>query len=149
LVEQETVNLLVAGSSPARAANFEDVMKQQSIKGRYKPKNPHKYNGNVKKITYRSLWERRFMLYCDKSDQIFKWSSEELYVPYLSPKDGEWHNYYPDFVVNTRDGRVIMVEIKPNWQKKFAINQAKWKFAEELCNKHGWEFKVMTENELF
>src|SRR6056300_1690030 len=113
-------------------------MKQQSIKGRYKPKNPHKYNGNVNKITYRSLWERRFMLYCDKSDQIFKWSSEELYIPYLSPKDGEWHNYYPDFVINTKDGRVIVVEIKPNYQKTWNINKAKWSFAQELCNKHGW-----------
>lgn len=124
-------------------------MKQQSIKGRYKPKNPDKYNGNTRKITYRSLWERRFMLYCDKSSQIWKWSSEELHIPYLSPKDGEWHNYYPDFMVNTRDGRVIMVEIKPAFQKTWAINRAKWEAAQRYCDVHGFEFKVMTENELF
>jgi hypothetical protein len=124
-------------------------MKQQSIKGRYKPKNPHKYNGKVNKITYRSLWERRFMLYCDKSDQIFKWSSEELHIPYLSPKDGEWHNYYPDFVVNTKDGREIVVEIKPSYQKNWAINRAKWEAAQRFCDIHGFEFKVLTEHELF
>lgn len=124
-------------------------MKQQSIKGRYKPKNPEKYNGNVRKITYRSLWERRFMLYCDKSDQVWKWASEELHIPYLSPKDGEWHNYYPDFMVNTRDGRMIMVEIKPAFQKTWAINRAKWEAAQRYCDIHGYEFKVMTENELF
>ena len=30
------------------------------------------------------------------------------------------------------------------WQK----NQAKWKYAEELCNKNNWEFKILTEREL-
>lgn len=88
------------------------------------------------------------MLYCDKSDQIFKWSSEELHIPYIGP-DGEWHNYYPDFIVNTKDGRVIMVEIKPEYQKSWKINKCKWTRAEEFCNHHGWEFKVMTEHELF
>jgi len=89
------------------------------------------------------------MLYCDKSDQIFMWSSEELAIPYLSPKDGSWHNYYPDFVINTKDGRVIVVEIKPAYQKSWSLNQAKWTFAEQMCIKHHWEFKVLTEKELF
>ena len=89
------------------------------------------------------------MLYCDKSDQVFKWSSEELHIPYISPKDGDWHNYYPDFMVNTSNGRIIMVEIKPYYQQSYKVNQAKWSFAREYCHKHGYEFKVMTERELF
>ena len=124
-------------------------MKNTAIRGRYRPKYPAKYNGNVNRITYRSLWERRFMLYCDRSDQIFKWSSEELHIPYVAPKDDCWHNYYPDFVVNTRDGRIIMVEIKPYYQKKYKVNRAKWAAAEEYCKKYGYEFRVLTEKELF
>ena len=124
-------------------------MKNTAIRGRYCPKYPAKYNGNVNRITYRSLWERRFMLYCDRSDQIFKWSSEELHIPYVAPKDDCWHNYYPDFVVNTRDGRIIMVEIKPYYQKKYKVNRAKWAAAEEYCKKYGYEFRVLTEKELF
>ena len=124
-------------------------MKNTAIRGRYRPQYPEKYNGNVNRITYRSLWERRFMLYCDKSNQIFKWSSEELHIPYIAPKDECWHNYYPDFIVNTRDGRVIIVEIKPYYQKKYKVNRAKWAAAEEYCEQHGYEFKVLTEKELF
>ena len=120
-----------------------------AIRGKYKPQYPAKYAGNVNRITYRSMWERRFMLYCDRSDQILKWSSEELHIPYVSPKDGCWHNYYPDFMVNTYDSRIILVEIKPYYQKQYKINKAKWTAAEEYCKEHGYEFKVMTEKELF
>lgn len=124
-------------------------MKNTAIRGRYRPKNAWKYNGKINRITYRSLWERRFMLYCDRSDQVLKWSSEELHIPYISPKDDRWHNYYPDFMVNTRDGRIILVEIKPHYQKKWKVNQAKWAAAQEYCDSKGYEFKVMTEQELF
>ena len=124
-------------------------MKQQSIKGRFKPSNPEKYNGNVNKITYRSLWERRFMLYCDRSDQILNWSSEELHIPYISPKDEKYHNYYPDFMVNTRDGRILLVEIKPKYQWKWEVNQAKWDAAKTHCELHGWEFVVLGQKELY
>jgi len=120
-----------------------------AIRGKYRPQNPEKYNGNINGITYRSLWERRFMLYCDRSPNIFKWSSEEVHIPYIAPKDNKWHNYYPDFMVNTRDGRIILVEIKPYYQKSFKVNKAKWAAAEDYCKKHGYEFKVMTEKELF
>lgn len=124
-------------------------MKRTAIMGRYKPTNTHKYTGNIKKITYRSMWERRFMLYCDKSDQIVKWSSEELHIPYVSPKDNKWHNYYPDFLVEANDGRTIMVEIKPKYQWKWSVNKAKWNAAKELCKTHGWEFVVLGHEELY
>jgi hypothetical protein len=124
-------------------------MKTTAIQGRFCPANPHKYTGNVKKITYRSLWERRFMLYCDRSDQIVSWSSEELHIPYVSPKDDRWHNYYPDFLVEARDGRTIMVEIKPQFQWKWDINKAKWESARQLCKTNGWQFMVLGKKELY
>jgi len=124
-------------------------MKNRSIKGRYKPLNAEKYLGNVNKITYRSLWERRFMLYCDRSPNIVSWSSEELHIPYISPKDNKWHNYYPDFFVNTVDQQSIIVEIKPSQQTKWAINRHKWWYAEKYCYRNGYNFKVLTEKDLF
>lgn len=124
-------------------------MKNTAIRGKYLPKLKHKYDGNISRITYRSMWERRFMLYCDRSPKIKKWSSEELHIPYISPKDNKWHNYYPDFVIETYDNRTIVVEIKPHYQKKYAVNKAKWQYAEEYCKEHNYEFKVLTERELF
>ena len=39
-----------------------------SYKGRYQPSYPRKYKGNPSNIIYRSLWERKFMVYCDLNE---------------------------------------------------------------------------------
>ncbi len=139
--------------------------------GYFKPKYPSKYCGNPCKIVFRSGWERMFMIWCDITRQVVKWGSEELVIPYQSPVDGQTHRYFVDFVVyiQTPDGvQKYCVEIKPfaqtqppkmprkkslieSYQKSvetFAVNQAKWKYAEDFCNKHGMKFIVLTEREL-
>ena len=131
-----------------------------TYKGRYFPTNPKKYRGNPNQIIYRSLWERKVMVYCDKNDAIIEWGSEEVIVPYLSPMDGRIHRYFPDFYMKVRqaDGstKKFIIEVKPKSQckqpvknpkrrttkwfnevKTFAINQAKWKSAKEFCEDKG------------
>ena len=141
-----------------------------SYKGRYKPQNPRKYTGNPHNVIYRSLWERKFMVYCDNSVNIIEWGSEEIIIPYLSPWDGRIHRYFPDFYIKVRqaDGSVrkMIIEVKPKKQcsppkepkrktkrylgevKTWSINEAKWKYATEWCNKNGMEFKILTEDHL-
>ncbi len=58
-----------------------------SYKGRYQPSYPRKYKGNPSNIIYRSLWERKFMVYCDLNENILEWGSEEIIIPYKSPLD--------------------------------------------------------------
>ena len=65
-----------------------------AYKGKFKPKNPSKYIGDPTNIVYRSLWERRFMIYCDNEDNILSWGSEEVVIPYVSPIDNKVHRYY-------------------------------------------------------
>ena len=142
-----------------------------TYKGRYFPTNPKKYRGNPRQIIYRSLWERKVMVYCDKNDAIIEWGSEEVIVPYLSPMDGKIHRYFPDFYMKVRqaDGstKKFIIEVKPKSQckqpvknpkrrttkwfnevKTFAINQAKWKSAKEFCEDKGMEFKIFTEDHI-
>ena len=142
-----------------------------AYKGRYFPTNPKKYRGNPNQIIYRSLWERKVMVYCDKNDAIIEWGSEEVIVPYLSPMDGMMHRYFPDFYMKVRqaDGstKKFIIEVKPKSQckqpvknpkrrttkwfnevKTFAINQAKWKSAREFCEDKGMEFKIFTEDHI-
>ena len=52
-----------------------------SYKGHYNPTNPQKYKGNSSNIIYRSLWERKFMVYCDTNSFILEWGSEEIIIP--------------------------------------------------------------------
>ena len=141
-----------------------------AYKGRYQPNNPLKYKGNFRNIIYRSLWELKFMKYCDSNQNILEWGSEEIIVPYRSPIDNRYHRYFPDFYIKVREstGKIkkYIIEVKPQKQciepkvqkKKtrsyvyqvceYAKNQAKWKAAEEYCMDRGLEFKILTEKEL-
>jgi hypothetical protein len=140
-----------------------------SYKGRFYPKNPDKYNGDSNNIIYRSNWELRVMKYLDNNPSVIWWASEELPIPYRSPVDNRMHRYFPDFIVKVRrkDGLVMtyILEVKPEAQTKmptqkrktkrfiqeaatYAINQEKWRAADIFCKEHGWQFKILTENDL-
>ncbi len=140
-----------------------------AYKGKYQPRHPYKYKGNPTNITYRSLWERKFMQYCDSSSSILEWASEEIAIPYRSPLDRKVHRYFPDFYIKVRESggivKNMLIEIKPQRQTKrpqkktskkayiyeaqeYAKNMAKWKMAREFCKDRLWEFKVLTEKEL-
>ena len=81
-----------------------------SYKGKYRPTNKRKYKGDVNSIVYRSLWERKFMVYLDTNPDITEWGSEEIVIPYVSPLDGKRHRYFPDFYVKTNNGDKFLVE---------------------------------------
>ena len=85
----------------------------KSYQGLYRPTNPKKYVGDVKKVVYRSLLERRFMRYCDLNDNVLFWASEELPIRYFNPIDKKYHRYFPDFVVKMSTNKKYMIEIKP------------------------------------
>ena len=141
-----------------------------SYKGRYNPVNPKKYKGNPQNIIYRSLWERKFMMYCDTNDKVLEWGSEEIIIPYISPWDGKVHRYFPDFYIKVRQSsgnlKKFIIEVKPKkqtippkpvvrktkrWIKEvrtFGINEAKWKHATKWCKDNDMEFKILTEEEL-
>ena len=93
-----------------------------SYKGKYYPSYPRKYKGDPTNIIYRSLWERKFMVYCDKNESILEWASEEIAIPYRSPIDNRVHRYFPDFYmkVKERGGKVkrYVIEVKPSKQTK-------------------------------
>ena len=138
----------------------------KSYKGIYRPSNPKKYVGDSNRIVYRSLLERRFMLYCDRTEDVINWASEEVSIPYISPIDKKLHRYYPDFIVKTSKGRKLIIEIKPfkqisqpkapkrkskaylREQLEYIKNNAKWKAAKAFCEDKGFEFKIITEKEL-
>ncbi len=141
-----------------------------SYKGKYKPRFPKKYKGNPTKIIYRSSWELKFMRYCDSNQNILEWGSEEFCLPYKSPLDNRVHRYFPDFYIKVREStgiiKQMIIEVKPKRQcmepkkpkrktrgyiyevREYVKNQAKWKAAEEYCIDRGFEFKILTENEL-
>lgn len=135
--------------------------------GKFKPRNLGKYSGDTDKITYRSLWERGLMTWCDDNPDVKSWSSEEVVIPYISPVDNRAHRYYMDFKVTYTNGSTMLIEVKPEHQTKppvkrkngrknkflmesktYAVNDAKWNAAERYAKKRGWKFLIFTEHTL-
>ena len=81
-----------------------------SYKGIYRPSNPKKYKGDSKNIIYRSLWERKFMNYCDLNENILEWASEEFWIPYLDPTTIVFVDTFLIFSLNIRIKTVIFVD---------------------------------------
>ena len=147
-----------------------------SYKGKFKPKNPKKYKGNPTNIIYRSLLERRFMVYLDSTPAVLKWSSEEIIIPYVSPIDNRVHRYFPDFYMKYKNKDAVIVEdlieIKPSKYCKppdpkrkltktgrtskrylkevntYIINDAKWQQAVKFCEERKWGWRIITEKDI-
>lgn len=145
-------------------------MYTKTYKGKFRTNNPLKYKGDINNIVYRSLWELRFMKWCDMNPSILEWGSETVIVPYISPLDRNIHRYFVDFYIKVKDKqnqiKKYLVEIKPERftkppeipkkkTKKFidevfqySVNDAKWKAAFEFCKDRNMEFVILTEKDL-
>jgi hypothetical protein len=138
--------------------------------GKFKPRNPQKYRGDVSNIIYRSSYEVRFMSWCDKNASVLEWGSEEVVVLYRSPLDNQTHRYFVDFYIKlkTRTGDIkkYLIEVKPfrftqepvipkrktrNFiaeVKQWGVNKAKWKAATAYAKTIGFDFMLVTEKDL-
>lgn len=140
-------------------------MSHMAYSGKYKPRNVSKYKGDPTKVVYRSMWERHAFKWCDDNPNIKYWSSEEVVVPYLFDIDKRYHRYFIDLKITYKDGRTILVEIKPDKETKppkrpdkskryineamtYVKNMNKWKAAESFAKDNGWEFQIWTEHTL-
>lgn len=130
--------------------------------GRYTVKNPKKYKGDHTQVVYRSLWEKHAFKWCDSNSDIVEWSSEEVVIPYLYEVDKRYHRYFMDLKIKFRNGKTVLVEIKPDKETRppegqrrtkryineaftYIKNQNKWDAAHEYAQDRGWEFWIWTE----
>lgn len=146
---------------------------KKTYQGKFKPRNPKKYKGDPRNIVYRSSWEQKMMIYCDRKSSVVQWASEErcCIVPYKSPVDGKMHRYFIDFWFKMRNPKTgeekeFLIEVKPkkytkqpkprqrktrqyveecmNWE----VNQAKWDAAREYARQKNMTFMIFTEDQL-
>jgi len=145
------------------------------FQGKYNVINKEKYIGRISPI-YRSSYELRFFTYCDKNENVLRWGSEIIEIPYQYSLDKyhRIHKYivdiYCEMLDNNKELKKYLFEIKPKdglskpnppkiKNKKamrtynyklatFIRNKDKWRSAVRYCNGKGWEFKILTEKEL-
>jgi len=136
-------------------------------KGKYKPKHPEKYVGDVNNIVYRSSWELSFCRWIDNNPAVKKFNMEGVVIPYVSVVDNKVHRYFVDFILEYEDRkgetRRALVEVKPHKQTQppvppkkkskyyinevltYHVNMSKWKAAIEFCKKNSMDFVILTE----
>ena len=129
-------------------------MHTKTYKGRFRVANAGKYRGDITNIVYRSLWELKFMKWCDSNVSVLEWGSETVIVPYISPIDNKVHRYFVDFYIKIKNKNntieKYLIEIKPEKYTKppdipskktkrfidevfqYGVNDAKWKAAFEF-----------------
>lgn len=137
--------------------------------GIYKPLN-NKYKGKHYP-KYRSSWELKFFRWCDLNPHVVEWNSENVVIPYAIGKNGKLRRYIVDNTLTMKQNgqlRKYLVEIKPYAQTQppkphgnkkkstilyeqytYAKNVSKWTAAKTWCKKHGYDFLIVTERELF
>jgi hypothetical protein len=136
------------------------------VQGRFTPKYPSKYIGNVNDIVYRSSWERVIFHWVDKNPAVLEWCSEELVIPYYNPLDKMQHRYFPDIFarIQSKDRiRECVIEIKPlihsirpvvkkqrkktlnHQMERYVQNAVKWQAADHYCKQRGWEFILLCD----
>jgi len=138
----------------------------RTYKGKFTPKNKHKYSGDITKIRYLSLWERQAFRWCDGSPRVKYWSSEEVIIPYRYRVDGRVHRYHVDLLIQWEAGGTSLIEIKPDKETKppatpkrktkryvkavqtYIKNEDKWSAAKQWCEKNDVKWEIWTENSL-
>lgn len=140
------------------------------VQGYYQPENQSKYVGQSP-VIFRSSWERKFMIWCDRNEKVIYWSSEPVEIKYFWRLDGREHKYNPDFFIRVlqEDGKTkdILIEIKPEDQLKkplppkknstkslnsykymveqYTKNLDKYIAAKSYCSNRNWNFQILTE----
>jgi hypothetical protein len=85
----------------------------------------------------------------DVDPEVVNWWYEPFFIPYVANvRTKKVRKYYPDFLIEYKDGKKCVVEIKPSRKLYQARNVKKINAAVAFCAEKGLEFEVLTEFEL-
>lgn len=132
--------------------------------GYFRARNPDKIIGKDP-VIFRSKIEYLFLLYLDKNENVKRWNSESIIIPYFDKVSNKNRKYYTDCYVEIVEGSVLkkyIIELKdiketkapnPKSKKKKAsllfeqcrhiTNVCKWEFANEYAKRNNVEFMLI------
>jgi len=96
-------------------------------------------------IAFESLLERDFIYLLDYDPAVEWFEEQPLSIEYLH--EGKLLHYTPDFHL-LEEGQHILVECKPERFVETEENRRKFGVAQEWCRGCGWEFRVVTEQQI-
>lgn len=98
------------------------------------------------RIFLRSSYESVFARQLDNDDNVVTFASEPLKIPYTH--DARRKNYIPDFLVEYRDGKKEIIEVKPCSLVSSDAVSIKTSAAIKFCNDAGISYRIVTEADL-
>jgi hypothetical protein len=120
-----------------------------------KGKSKRRYNRGIHispiagECKYRSGWEQKYMIHLDEDPTVVTWSYEKLAIEYISnQKTKKTRKYYPDFQVEYRDGKKVVIEIKPSRKLGQMTVVKKIRAAMSWCAARDLTYKILTEIDL-
>lgn len=146
--------------------NLKPSKKSGFVQGYFPINESKKYLGTGP-VIYRSSWEKKFCLYCERNPDVLHWASEPISIKYFSLVDHNYHNYFPDYLIKLSNGKTILIEVKPQSQLQkptepkrktikaiesykwsfntYLVNLSKYRAAKEFAIARGWDFMYVTE----
>lgn len=102
---------------------------------------------HISHVVFDSTWEASESFAIEKSDHVASWAKNDhlgFVIKYIF--DGVIHNYYPDFLIKLKNGKMLVLEVKGKDDQK---NKTKRQYLDEWCravNAEGsfgkWEWDV-------
>ena len=89
------------------------------------------------------------MHHLDSDPEVVSWTYEQTVIEYVSNiRSKKVRKYYPDFLVNYRDGRGEVIEVKPKRKLDQLTVRKKADAARSWCSERGLTYRILTEIEL-
>lgn len=94
--------------------------------------------------SYDSALEREYMVELERDPGVIRWTKKHgITIPYTL--FGFPHRYFPDFMVECRDGSKELHETKGLPLMLWLSTKIKGQTAEEWCAERGWRYKMITK----
>lgn len=107
------------------------------------------FSGSIKlkkskgKVEFESFAERKVLMMLDSCSFVKEIKTQSLIIPFKS--NSNHYKYYPDIQVLTKDGRVILIEVKPLFYMMSKDSIFKYKLLKDYANKYGFGYAFMDD----
>lgn len=98
-------------------------------------------------ISFRSSWELAVCHHLDADPNVVSYSYETLPLPYLR-KGKRVRYYYPDFLVHYKDGKTVLVEVKPESMVLNEVVQKKAQAGKAWASRNNAVYEFWTETQV-
>jgi len=95
---------------------------------------------NKRNIEYESNIEYKFCMHLESLNEVEGYVQQPVKIPYSI--NGLQKNYYPDFLVIFKDGRCLLVEIKPRFHMVQYQNMLKYIALQKYCISKGYGYLI-------